>query len=103
MNDHRVLNMLGLAKRAGRIIAGEERTLESVRSENAKIVFIANDAGESTAKKIKDKCSYYKIPLIDQFTSHELSLATGASNRVTLSIADPGFSRKLLELIEKGK
>ncbi|WP_017548547.1 L7Ae/L30e/S12e/Gadd45 family ribosomal protein [Salinicoccus carnicancri] len=99
----KILNLLGLAKRAGRLTTGEEKTMESVRDRSAKLVFLASDAGASTAKKIKDKCSYYDIPLIDEYANEELSQATGASNRVVLSITDPGFSKKMLELQEKGK
>ncbi|HIW11889.1 MAG TPA: ribosomal L7Ae/L30e/S12e/Gadd45 family protein [Candidatus Salinicoccus stercoripullorum] len=99
----KILNLLGIAKRAGRLTTGEEKTIESVRGRSAKIVFLASDAGASTSKKIRDKCSYYDIPLIDEYTNAELSQATGASNRVVLSITDPGFSKKMLELQEKGK
>src|SRR5699024_7328069 len=90
----KILNLLGIAKRAGRLTTGEEKTIESVRGRSAKIVFLASDAGASTSKKIRDKCSYYDIPLIDEYTNAELSQATGASNRVVLSITDPGFSKR---------
>lgn len=99
----KVLNLLGIAKRAGRLTTGEEKTIESIQKQTAKLVFIAGDASRNTSKKVKDKCSYYNIPLIDKYTNMELSQATGASNRVVLSITDSGFGNKLLELAEKGK
>ncbi|WP_411844088.1 YlxQ-related RNA-binding protein [Salinicoccus sp. HZC-1] len=99
----KVLNLLGIAKRAGKLTTGEEKTIESIRNQSAKLVFVASDASNNTSKKVRDKCSYYNIPLIDKYSNMELSQATGASNRVALSIADSGFSRKMLELMEKGK
>lgn len=99
----KVLNLLGIAKRAGELTTGEEKTIESVRSQAAKVVFLADDASSNTSKKVKDKCSYYNIPLIDKYSNMELSQATGASNRVVLSITDSGFSKKMLQLSEKGK
>lgn len=99
----KILNMLGLAKRAGKLTAGEKKTLENIRSKKAEVVFLAADAGANTRKKIQDKCRTYDIPLIDHYTNESLSNATGASNRVVLSVTDPGFGRKMLELKEKGK
>ena len=99
----KVLNLLGIAKRAGRLTTGEEKTTESIQKQTAKLVFVASDASKNTSKKVKDKCSYYNIPLIDKYSNMELSQATGASNRVVLSITDSGFGNKLLELAEKGK
>ncbi len=99
----KLLNLLGIAKRAGKLTAGEEKTIDSIRSQTAKLVFVAADAGENTRKKVKDKCSYYNIPLIDKYSNTELSQATGSPNRVVLSIADSGFGKKMLELAEKGK
>lgn len=99
----KVLNLLGIAKRAGELTTGEEKTIESIRSQAAKVVFLADDASSNTSKKVKDKCSYYNIPLIDKYSNMELSQATGASNRVVLSITDSGFSKKMLQLSEKGK
>lgn len=99
----RILNLLGLAKRAGMLTTGEEKTIESIQRNRAKAVFLASDAGSSTAKKVRDKCNYYEIPLIDDYTNEALSSATGAPNRVVLSVTDPGFSWKMLQLKEKGK
>ncbi|MFC3419685.1 L7Ae/L30e/S12e/Gadd45 family ribosomal protein [Salinicoccus hispanicus] len=99
----KILNLLGLAKRAGMLTTGEDKTIEAIQHKRAKVVFIASDAGDSTAKKVRNKCNYYNVPLIDDYTNENLSIATGAPNRVVLSVTDTGFSRKMLQLKEKGK
>ena len=54
-NKTKILNLLGLAMRAGKLVTGEELTLKDIRANKAKFVFVAQDASENTRKKIKDK------------------------------------------------
>ncbi|MGH1817489.1 YlxQ-related RNA-binding protein [Enterococcus casseliflavus] len=98
MNKTKALNMLGLAMRAGKLVTGEEMTLKEIRNENAALVIVASDAGKNTQKKIKDKSSYYEIPLLDAFSADEISAAIGKS-RMVIGILDQGFARKVQELI----
>lgn len=98
-----LLNLLGLIIRAGKMQNGEEKTLDAIKNKQAKVVFLANDAGASTSKKIKDKSKFYNVQVIDKYTKEELSIATGSLNRVVLAVVDKGFGNKCLELLEKGK
>ncbi|EUJ60930.1 ribosomal protein L7Ae family [Listeria fleischmannii FSL S10-1203] len=50
MND-KALALLGLANRAKKLTTGEELVLKAVRREKAKLVIIAEDISERTAKK----------------------------------------------------
>ena len=43
-NDERILNLLGLAFKAKKIITGEENVVFGLQSNKCKIVFVANDA-----------------------------------------------------------
>ena len=76
-SKQQLLNMLGLARRAGQITAGEGLVLKSIRAHQARVVFLACDAGKSTVKQFINKCQYYQIPLITMFTKAELSQAIG--------------------------
>lgn len=51
MAKEKVLNLLGLAMRAGKLVTGEELTIGDIRSNKAKFVFVAGDASENTRKK----------------------------------------------------
>ncbi|HIW38085.1 MAG TPA: ribosomal L7Ae/L30e/S12e/Gadd45 family protein [Candidatus Jeotgalicoccus stercoravium] len=97
MND-KILNYLGLATSAGKTVNGEEKTLEAVKSNKARLVFLAKDAGNSTTKRMNDKCQTYQVTIIDKYTNAELSQATGTFNRVTLAITDKGFANAIKEL-----
>lgn len=96
------LNLLGIATRAGKITSGEPLTLDGMKQRKVKLVYLASDAGNSTKKRIRDKTTTQSITLIETYTTEELSVATGAYNRVVLGITDNGFKKKLLELNEKG-
>jgi ribosomal protein L7Ae-like RNA K-turn-binding protein len=90
------LQLLGLASRARKIITGEELVLKEVRNNKAKLVLIAGDASLNTKKKVTDKCSYYKIPLIEVFDRYQLGLAVGKEQRVVVAVMEDGFAKKLL-------
>ena len=76
------LNLLGLSRRASKQIAGEGLALAAIRNQTAKLVFIASDAGPTTAKKFHDKAQSYDVPVIDTFTKAELNTArTGTTCR----------------------
>ena len=62
-NKNRTENILGLAKKAGAVIAGTELVIESVRKKKACHVFICSDASLGTVKKITDKAKFYGVPV----------------------------------------
>lgn len=95
----KVLNMLGLATRARRVTNGEEVTLDAIKQHQVQLVFLASDAGQSTKKRIENKCNSNNIPLVTEFTKTELSMATGALNRVVIGVTDSGFRKRMLELL----
>ena len=53
--------MLGLAQRAGKLISGEELVIKAVQSGQARLVFLANDAGSNVTKKTTDKCKSFSV------------------------------------------
>jgi|SRR5699024_3934680 len=94
--DKRYLNLLGIANRAGKCITGEESIIKSIQHKKAKLVLIAEDIGESTKKKITDKCKTYEVPYKVADDREVLSKSIGQMGRVAIAIEDKGFSKKLL-------
>ena len=94
-----ISNLLGIAKRAGKIISGEELVIKSIQSSKATLVFLANDAGSNVTKKTTDKCNYYNIEVSTVFNALELSMAIGKP-RKTVAVVDAGFSKKMRSLME---
>lgn len=98
-NLDKLINLLGLAQRAGRLITGEEQVIQAIRKNKVQLVFLAKDAGPNLQKKITDKSNYYKIEVSTVFTTLELSTAVGKPRKV-IAVADTGFSKKMRTLME---
>lgn len=86
----KILNLLGLAQKAGYIVSGEENVEVALRSKNCKIVFIANDASENTKDKFTKKCYFYQVECNLDFSSVELSKALGKPRKI-VGLIDQGF------------
>lgn len=99
MDNKKALRLLGLALSAGKLATGDDTTVRSIQNKQAKLVLIAKDASENTIKKIKDKCTYYQVPYVHEFTQAEITNALGRP-RVVCAITDSGFAKKFRELIQ---
>jgi len=100
MNEQKILSMLGLATKAGKIITGEDGCLNAIRSGKARLVLLATDASQNTQKKFTDKTTYYKTPLVSIFSKDQMAMAIGKQNRVTLVLTDEGFAKSIQKLID---
>ncbi|ORI78513.1 50S ribosomal protein L7ae [Leuconostoc mesenteroides subsp. cremoris] len=98
-NDQ-ILNLVGLAMRAGKLVLGTEPTLSAIRGQKVFLVFFPSDGGKSQAKKFVDKSNFYNIKLVQDYTKKQLTDAIGV-NRCVFAIADQGFSRKIKQLISE--
>lgn len=93
--------ILGLARRARKIIIGTELTVKGIRSNRIKLVLLATDASSNTKKQIYDKSNTYKVEVIESLSSDELSLSIGKKNIKVLGIVDEGFSKLLLNQVKE--
>ncbi|MBM6618403.1 YlxQ family RNA-binding protein [Bacillus suaedaesalsae] len=101
MNQKPWKSLLGLAARARKIISGEELVVKEIQRKSAKLVLLSKDASKNTEKKIKDKCSYYQVPIRYVENRSELGQAIGKEERVVIGILDDGFAKKLNTLLEE--
>ena len=62
-NNNKVLSLLGLATKAGKIASGEFSTEKSVKSGKGFLVLVAADASENTKKKFRNMCEFYEVPV----------------------------------------
>ncbi|KAB8138777.1 50S ribosomal protein L7ae [Gracilibacillus oryzae] len=98
-NTKKYLNILGLARRAGKCTFGEEQIIKEIQAKRSKIVLIASDTGDQTKKKLTDKCKYYHVPFYFIDDREVLSQAIGKIGRVAVSVNEQGFAKKLIELL----
>ncbi|MGQ7462878.1 YlxQ-related RNA-binding protein [Streptococcus suis] len=95
----KILNLLGLAQRAGRLVSGEELVVDAIQKKQAKLVFLADDAAGNLSKKISDKSHTYQVEVVTVFSTLELSAAVGKARKV-LAVTDAGFTKKMRSIME---
>jgi ribosomal protein L7Ae-like RNA K-turn-binding protein len=81
--------------RAGKLITGEENVMKTIRSQEAKLVIIAEDASSQTLKKALDKCQTYNISCMVIGSRDELGQSIGKDSIVILAVKDSGFAKIL--------
>lgn len=96
----KILSLVGLAARAGKIASGEFQTETAVKSGSAFLVVVAEDASENTKKLFSDKCSFYKVPVITLGTKEELGHSIGKEFRASLAVLEEGFASAVMKKIE---
>lgn len=89
------LNNLGLCSKAKGLIVGEEFVCEGIKKKKVVLVFLANDAGPNTTKKVLEKADYYNVLVDTSFSSDEISKAIGRQNRKVVGITNQGFAKLL--------
>lgn len=102
MKANKVLQLIGLAMKANKIVAGTNQVLEALPSHRVKIVFLGKDASENNFDKISRKCYFYHIPLSMKFTCEELSHAIGKPGRKIIGITDENFYQAIMNELERG-
>ena len=86
--DSKVLRMIGLAQRAGKIITGTELCEKAVKSGKAKLVILAREASASTVK-IFEK---YPLDIVFVESRELLGKYTGKESRTVAVVTDEGFA-----------
>lgn len=98
----KLLNYLGLAKKAGKLVQGTDAVLKNLRSEKTNIMFVASDASDATKEMVTKKGLFYNIPVIDKISTDELSKSIGANNIKVIGVNDTGFAKAMLVELERG-
>lgn len=94
---NRMLNMLGLCMRAGKIISGEKACVQAVRAGGACAVVLDRAAARNAVKAVSDACAYCEVPLI-YAPEGELGDTIGKPGRMVAAITDPSMAGRILEL-----
>lgn len=91
------MNLLGLAQRAGKLETGTDFVLRAITAQKARLVVLANDASANLDKKMRDKSAFYKVPVIAELNTVELSIAVG-HKRSVIAVMDAGFAKSITKL-----
>lgn len=99
----KVLRLIGLARKAGKVSPGLDATLEGMRNREVFLVCLAEDTGESTKKKLLRAASPLACPVCFLSTAEELGRITGGKARAVIGILDENFAKGMIDTLEIGK
>lgn len=99
-DNKKILSLLGLATKAGKIASGEFMTEKAIKGGSAYLVIVSTEASANTRKMFSNMCTYYKVPIYIFGNKEELGHAMGKELRASLAITDAGFSKALVKQIE---
>ena len=103
MNDGRqqVLSAIGLAKRAGKLVAGEMAVEQQVRGGKAELLLIAADASPSTIDRYQSMAAYYDVPWRFALNKNELGGAIGKATRAAAVVTDKGLAAMVVKRLDE--
>ncbi len=99
---NKILGMIGLAVRAGKVKFGVFLTLSACDTKKAKLVIIPSDIGASNRRSVEAKCKAMEIPCIEVADKEALSKAIGKKDTVALAVCDENFKSAILKLYGGG-
>ncbi len=96
----RVLSMLSIAAKAGRIASGEFATETAVKSGKAYLVLTAADASENTAKKFRDMTAFYGVSYRVYGDKGTLGGCIGKDYRSSLAVTDERLAHAVMKKMD---
>lgn len=97
MTDQSTLNLLGLARRGGNLVLGEEPVSEACAKHKARAVFLASDAGETICRRARRMAEGGNAPLVTlPWNKTEVGMAMGRATCALLALTDQGLTSAVI-------
>lgn len=98
----KALNYLALARKAGRIELGEEPTGAAARAQHARLIVVANDAGDHTWRRAKSFVAGTDQPCLKvPYTKDEMGMVTGRSALAIAAFTDPAMALAFVKALNR--
>ena len=98
MSHDPIAHLLGLARKAGRLEAGEEPVGAACRARQARLVLLASDAAPNTARRAAHFGQAGDVPWLSlPLTKAELGGLLGRGSCALLALTDAGFAAAVAE------
>ena len=101
-SEKKLLGMLGLCRRAGKIVAGTELVcLAMAEKEKPQLVLVCAEASDNTRKKVCTKSEYYRLPCMEvPISSDALGQAIGKGGSIAaVAVRDKNFAAALVRIL----
>lgn len=98
--ENKIYSFIGLAKKAGKLVSGEETCERAVKANKIFLVIVADDASENTKKKFGDICGYRGIEVRYFGEKKLLGKCIGKDIRSVVAVSGREFAERLKQLID---
>lgn len=103
INQNKVLGLIGLSAKAGKIEYGADAVEESIKRKKAKLVIVAEDAADRTKENFKFLCNKLNILYVVFGEKEKISKAIGKDNKAVIAIKDKNLSNEIYKIICGGE
>ncbi len=90
--EGRLLERLGLARRAGAVAVGSEPVRRAMREDKAQFICVSSDASDATRKQLLDNCRRKSLPVGEHFPGAKLAKAVGEDFVAALAVTEEPFA-----------
>lgn len=84
--------LIGLAKKAGRLVSGEKNCKDAISSGSAKLVIIGCDTAKNTLKSVTNSCKFYDVKYVFFGDSVSLGHSIGNTHNAVVAVCDEGLA-----------
>ena len=99
----RILNLIGIARKAGAVVSGSNSVLQELAKPSASLLVVATDAAAGTAEKILNRAKGSEVPFVKMFNKQTLGSAVGRDERSHLVLTNKRFAKNLILEIDRLK
>lgn len=92
-----ILHLIGIAKKAGRLVVGEEPVGSAARGRQARVILLASDAADNTVRRAGHFGEAGNISILaTPYTKAELGMAVGRASCAMVAVTDAGLAASLV-------
>ena len=96
---NRLLNLLGIARKAGKLALGFTAVSQAVQRGRAVLVLLAADTSPSTKEKMERLCRRYQVGVYYVADRNELGRALGKESQAVIGLLSPELGEALKTLL----
>lgn len=100
---NKILSMIGMAMKAGKIVSGEFMTEKAVKTGMAFLVIVSAEASENTKKMFRNMCIFYNVPMYCYGTKDELGHCIGKEFRASMAVTEEGFAKSIMKKLNEAE
>lgn len=97
----RLLDVLGLARRAGRLVVGTRAVREAAGGDELRLVAVAGDAGDNALGRLRPVLDRSGLTVVEVADRQSLGAALGRGPVVAVGLTDRGLAEEVRRLAER--